>query len=173
MARVLILGGGERGERLGGALVKRGLAVRALAADEAAAARLRALGIDPSPGCARRLASVRGALEHVTLACWLFGDAPPPDGTPRESLHGTLLEAFVRELVDSPARALVYEATAPRSGEAVPAGRRLAVELAGRHAIELAVIDASATAPAEVWQQAALAAVERLLGVRYPPDQSS
>jgi hypothetical protein len=171
MARVLIVGGSERGRRLGRALLGRGFAVRAVAHSEHEAALMREAGIEPWPGSARRLGSLQGALAHVTVACWLFGDRAGDDqelpgeecaAAHARALHGELLASFMRQLVDSPARGLAYELPGLLPEEVPGAGRRLASELAARHALALALIAGDPADP-ERWLQGAITAIERLV----------
>jgi hypothetical protein len=196
MARVLILGGGERALAFANALAGRGLAVRLVVEPDAAAETLGSLpagapGVDRPASCAaapragapvadgvelwrasaRRLASLQGALAHVTVACWLFGDARAGDGV--RALHGSLLEGFLRELLDSPARGFLYElppepaSDDPGGSHEDPraAGAALAAELTARHALGLGLVRADPV-NAERWLGCALAEIERLLAGR-------
>ena len=49
-----------------------------------------------------RLATLRGALEHVTIACWLLADVD--DQELARALHGPRLESFLGDAIDSTLR---------------------------------------------------------------------
>ena len=150
------MGGGDRGWLLGRAVVEAGHAARVVPSDashagaqgrahpgaRAAAEQRKSKPHDPElfPADPRRLATLRGALERVTLACWLFGSA---SGSQEEvqAWHGDRLEAFVRQLLDSSARGFVYEAAGSVAPEVRAQGARLAAETAARHAMVLGLLE--------------------------------
>ncbi|HVR06258.1 MAG TPA: hypothetical protein VMS02_09455, partial [Solirubrobacteraceae bacterium] len=108
-----------------------------------------------------RLASLRGALDGVTIACWLLGCAAGSREQLR-ALHGPRLRAFVAQSVDSTVRGLVYEAAGGVPAEILAEGERAAHELAQRNAIPLAVLRA-APADESAWLEEARSAVDALL----------
>ena len=75
MARILIVGGGCRGRRLARQLVGEGHAVRITTRTEAGRAAIEATGAECWIGTPERLATLRGALESVTIVCWLLAGA--------------------------------------------------------------------------------------------------
>src|SRR6185312_3751050 len=75
VARILILGGGCRGRRLAGELLAGGHAVRITTRAESGRAAIEALGAECWVGTPDRLATLRGSLENVAIACWLLGTA--------------------------------------------------------------------------------------------------
>ncbi|HLI32908.1 MAG TPA: hypothetical protein VKU89_09240 [Solirubrobacteraceae bacterium] len=186
MARVLILGEEERALALGRAVLAMGHAARIVAstpgsssagADAVAGAGLQIVAGDPL-----RLASLRGALAQVTVACWLFGEGSLNEDEAL-ALHGDRLASFIPQLVDAGGRGLIYERASRTLGAAVgDRGEAIARELAQRNALALAVLQAparsrgaaqedreraparSAPQPAEErWPASACAALARML----------
>ncbi|SRR6266566_4784440 len=166
MARILIVGGGCRGRLLAGAMAHAGHATRITTRSERGRAAIEASGAECWIGTPDRLATLRGALENVTLACWLLGTASGRAQQVR-ALHGSRVQAFVRQLIDTTARGFIYEAAGP----AAPArdarrGERIVRELAQQNAIPLFALTAD---PADVpaWLTQARAAVRELLGPQH------
>jgi hypothetical protein len=110
-----------------------------------------------------RLGTLRSAFEQVTVACWLFGSV---GGTEAEvsALHGVRLESFVRQIVDSSVRGLVYEASGTASPQALQRGRGIVEELTTGHSIPLAVITADPL-DAGAWLAQARAGIAGVLGL--------
>lgn len=200
MARVLIVGGGCRGRRLAGSLAGTASAeeeemngandrsrarvhhaVRMVTRTEAGRSAIEAVGAECLIGDPGRLATLHGALDGVTVVCWLLATA---HGSPQEvrDLHGSRLAAFLGQTIDTPMRGFVYE-TSPAC-PATANGERVVVELAARNAIPVAFVRADPGDP-DPWLARALAAVEFLLSpapsvrgaeprsvLRYPDDNS-
>jgi hypothetical protein len=163
MARILIVGGGCRGRLLVGEMAHAGHAARITTREERGRAAIEASGAECWIGTPDRLATLRGALENVTLACWLLGSANGP-AQQVHALHSSRLQAFVRQLIDTTVRGLIYEAAGP----AVPAseasrGEQIVRGLAEQNAIPVRALTAD---PADVpaWLAQAGAAVSALLG---------
>ena len=97
----------------------------------------------------------------MTVACWLLGTAC---GTAEAlaALHGTRLDFFVNQTIDTTVRGLVYEAAGTVDATALAAGRELISERAAFNAIPLAVLDAD---PLDLdgWTRQARAAIDGLL----------
>ena len=113
-------------------------------------------------GTPDRLATLQGALEHVTIACWLLADA---DGDPEcvSALHGPRLEQFLSGAIDSTLRGFLYES----GGDLVPAdvlaeGERIVSETAARNSIPVAILTADPV-DVEAWMVQAQAAIGHLL----------
>ncbi|HEX4838657.1 MAG TPA: hypothetical protein VFV03_09070 [Solirubrobacteraceae bacterium] len=162
MARVLIVGGASRGLRLACDLRNAGHAVRVVTGAPERCDALEQVGVECFVGTPDRLATLRGALEHVTIACWLLADA---SGDPElvRALHGSRLERFMCDAIDTTLRGFVYEA----GGCGVPAdvlarGERIVSETAARNSIPVAILTADPVG-VEVWSAQALAAVRSLL----------
>jgi uncharacterized protein YbjT (DUF2867 family) len=142
VARILIVGGGCRGRLLASALTADGHAVRVSTRSEAGRSAIEASGAECWIGTPDRLATLRAALEGVTILCWLLGSAA---GSPEalRALHGERLQFFLTQAIDTTVRGFVYEA----AGTTVPAavlrvGERIVDELAQRNAIPVAFLRA-------------------------------
>jgi hypothetical protein len=162
VARILIVGGGCRGRQLAAAMVGEGHAVRITTRTEAGRAAIEAAGGECWIGTPDRLATLRGALENVTVLCWLMGAAT---GSEQElgALHGTRLEFFLTQAIDTTVRGFVYEARGTSTPqELLLAGARRARVLLERNAIPAAFLDADPADPA-AWLAQARAAVGSLL----------
>lgn len=166
VARILIVGGGCRGRRLAARLVQDGrYAVRVTTREASGRAAIEATGAECLIGTPDRLASLHGALDAVTIVCWLLATARGDHSRVR-ALHGARLEAFLGQAIDTTVRGFVYEAAgaAPSvAQEMCVEGERIVRTLAGRNAIPVAILRAGVE-DAEAWQAEALAAVDGLLG---------
>jgi uncharacterized protein YbjT (DUF2867 family) len=162
VARVLIVGGGCRGRELAGALLSSGHAVRITTRSEQGRGAIEALGAECWIGTPDRLATLRGAVDGVAIACWLLGTAIGSEDELR-ALHTTRLELFLTQAIDTTVRGLLYEL----GGESGPAesraeGEEIARRLTARNQIPVAWIEADPHR-AKAWAAEALAAVETLL----------
>jgi NADPH-dependent 2,4-dienoyl-CoA reductase/sulfur reductase-like enzyme len=163
VARVLIVGGGERGAVLAAALCEHGYAVRAI---EVGAAPDGVERFDADP---ERPGTLKAALEQVTVACWLFGSDDRERGRERmEVLNGARLERFLHQTIDSPVRGLLYEGAGSAGEEVLAGGRRLVSEYAEQNAIPYALLARDRADPVE-WLERALDAVAALVE-RYPAE---
>ena len=161
MARVLIVEGADRGLRLAEVLLADGHAVRVTTNDSVQASAIEAVGAECLLGTPERLATLRGALEHVTVACWLLADVEDPELA--GALHGPRLERFLCDAIDSTLRGFVYEA----GGKVVPAevlagGERIVSETAWLNSIPVALLIADPHDP-DTWLAQASVAIEALL----------
>jgi hypothetical protein len=163
VARILIVGGAARGVGLAGALCSAGHAVRVVTEDPERRGAIEGAGAECFLGAPDRLATLRGALEHVTVTCWLLADVT---GDPElvAALHGPRLESFLSSAIDSTLRGFVYEA----GGHTVPAdvlagGEQIVSETARRNLIPVALIRADPR-DSSAWSEQARAAVSSLLG---------
>ena len=162
VARILIIAGGARGRALAAELVAQGHAVRITTREQSGRAAIEAVGAECWIGTPDRVATLRYALEGVTLACWLLGNAcGEPDAV--AALHGSRLEFFVGQTIDTTVRGLLYEAAGSVDPALLGAGRELIGERAAYNAIPLRVLDADPHDRAR-WLDQARAAVEALLG---------
>jgi hypothetical protein len=163
VARLLIVGGGCRGLQLARDAGQQGHAVRVTTRAEAHRGPIEAVGAECWIGDPDRLGTLRGALEGVTVACWLLGSATGPEEQLR-ALHGARLRAFAGHVVDTTVRGLLYEAAGSCvSAEALAEGERIVTATARENAIPLAILRAD---PADVpqWLTQARAALAALLG---------
>ena len=196
VARILIVGGGCRGRRLAARLVEDGRhAVRITTRGESGRAAIEATGAECLIGTPDRLASLRGALDGVTIACWMLATARG-DRAQVQALHGSRLESFLSQAIDTTMRGFIYEAPGaggsaggdtggdrdaaavradvaagmPGAGRIVPAraiveGERIVRSIVERNAIPAAILMADVEDP-PVWQAEAWATVGGLLGDR-------
>jgi hypothetical protein len=135
VARILIVAGGCRGRRLAEAMVSDGHAVRMSTRSEEGRAAIEAAGAECWIGTPDRLATLRGALDSVTIVCWLLGTASgPPEQL--DALHSSRLELFVTQAIDTTVRGFVYEACGAGPSAALAAeGERVVRTLTERNAI--------------------------------------
>lgn len=160
VARLLILGGGSRGLELARAAAAEGHPSRVVTREEARRAAIEAAGAECWIGDPDRLATLRGALASVTVACWLLGCASGSEEQLR-ALHGPRLRAFLGQAIDTTMRGFLYEAAGSVPAEILAAGERDARALAERNAMRLAVLRAAPRDPD--WLQAARYALTNLL----------
>jgi hypothetical protein len=177
----LIVGGGCPGRRFAAQMVERGNAVRITTRSEARREEIEASGAECWIGTPDRLATLRGALENVTVACWMLARA---HGQPEqvEALHGSRLEFFLSQAIDTTVRGLIYDASPSAHGVAsaeLIRGAETVRTLAQLNAIPFAVLNeqsvgdrpdsrggAEDEAADERWIAAAAAAVDTLLAAR-------
>lgn len=159
MARALIVGCGCRGRELGRILQDDGWQVRGTTRGSDSMAAIAAAGIEPALADPARPATVFEQIADVTVVIWALGAATGP---PRElaAIHGARLERLLEQLVDTPVRGFVYDATGgdPRM---VAGGERVVREAGERWRIPAEVLGGE-PAPDE-WAGAAAAAVLRLV----------
>jgi hypothetical protein len=113
-------------------------------------------------GTPDRLATLRGALDSVTIACWMLGSALGP-AEQVSALHSTRLELFLTQAIDTTVRGLIYEA----SGTSTPAadlyaGERIVRTITERNEIPATILTADPS-DAPGWLAAASGAVDGLL----------
>jgi hypothetical protein len=162
MARILIVGGGCRGRQLASAMVASGHVVRVTTRTEAGRSAIEAAGAECWIGTPDRLATLRGALENVTILCWLLGSAAGP---PQEliALHTLRVEFFLTQAIDTTVRGFVCEARGTgASQELLEQGAELARSVTERNAIPALFLK---TEPNDVatWLREAAAGVDALL----------
>jgi hypothetical protein len=163
VARILIVAGGCRGRALAASLHSDGQhAVRITTRTEAGRGAIEAAGAECWVGTPDRLATLRGALDSVTIACWMLGSASGP----REqlsALHGTRLELFLTQAIDTTVRGLIYEARGTSTPAAdLLAGERTVRAITARNEIPAAYLHADPD-DRPGWLAAASRAVESLL----------
>ena len=162
VARILIVAGGCRGRRLAEAIVGEGHAVRITSRSEDTRAAIEAAGAECWIGTPDRLATLRGALENVTILCWLLGTAV---GSPQElsALHGSRLEYFMTQAIDTTVRGVVYEARGDAAAaQLLASGEAIVRTLAERNSIPTAFLNADPQ-DHDGWRTEALGAIDSLL----------
>jgi nucleoside-diphosphate-sugar epimerase len=185
VARILIVGGGCRGRRLATRLVGQGHALRVTTRSDDGRAAIEATGAECWIGTPDRLATLRGALDNVTVACWMLAGASG-DREQVAALHASRLQFFLSQAIDTTVRGLIYDAWSPRadrvSAEELASGQRIFESLTRLNAIPAVVLVAGAAPTAgdgprgeaadddgagedERWVAAASRAVDSLLGL--------
>jgi hypothetical protein len=163
MARILLVGGGCRGLELARELRAEGHVLRITTRSEAGRAAIEGVGADCWVGTPARLATLRGVLDGVAVACWMLARADAPEQELLE-LHRERLEFFLTQLIDSTVRGFVLECGAAPA-PALAQGEQTARRLTQRNAIPLELLRADA-GEREAWLAAARASIERLLARR-------
>jgi len=160
-----MVAGGCRGRQLAAEMVADGHVMRITTRTEAGREAIESTGAECWIGTPGRLATLRGALDSVTIACWLLGSASGLEAEVR-ALHGSRLQLFLEQAIDTTVRGFLYEAcgsTAPR--EALTEGERIAHMIARRNAIPIGYLR-SDPANHVTWLRDARADMEALLGRR-------
>ena len=138
MARILLVAGGCRGRGLAAALLADGHAVRITTRSSERRPSIEQAGAECWVGTPDRLATLRGALDGVTIACWLLG-AGSGSAEQLLQLHGSRLEFFLTQIIDTTVRGFVYEAR----GTSTPAAALAAGELTVQRLTQLNAIPAA------------------------------
>ncbi len=160
MARVLIVGGGCRGRRLARELIDAGHTVRITTRSESGRAAIEQTGAECWIGDPDRIATLRQALDRVTVACWMLGTAT---GEPQalQALFGTRLEYWLTQVIDTTVRGFVYEAAGTVAPELLADGLAQVRAVCELNAISYAVVEADPGAAG--WAAAARAGIESFL----------
>jgi len=151
------VGGGCRGRLLAAELVAEGHAVRITTRTDAGRPAIEAAGAECWLGTPARLATLRGVLDSVAVACWLLAGARG-EREELQELHHERLSFFLTQLIDTTVRGFVYE---PPDNASL-SGEQVAVQLTARNAIPLQLLRADPGDPA-AWVLAARHAVLQLL----------
>ena len=162
VARIMIVGGGCRGRRLAGEMVAEGHAVRVTTRSEAGRADIERAGAECWVGTPDRLATLRGALDSVTILCWMLGSAV---GSPQQlrALYTERLEFLLTQAIDTTVRGFVYEARGTTvDAETIDAGERVVRAVTERNSIPLAFLTQDA-ADADAWLRDGADAIRSLL----------
>ena len=162
MARILLIGGGARGRALASDLRAAGHVVRITTRTEAGRAAIEQVGAECWIGTPDRLATLRGALDSVTILCWLLGSAVGSEAELR-ALHSERLEFLLTQAIDTTVRGFVLECRGTSVGEDVlRSGELIATRVTERNSIPLALLRED-PADADRWLAEAVAAVDSLL----------
>jgi hypothetical protein len=165
----LIVAGGCRGRRLAGDLVGEGHAVRVTTRAESGRAAIETAGAECWIGTPERLGTLRAALESVTIVCWLLGTAAASEEE-LGALHGSRLEFFLGQAIDTTVRGFVYEAAGVAGGGAVPAdvlvgGEQIVRRVTARNEIPVGFLRAD-PGDTDAWLVDAHTEIDALLGGR-------
>jgi hypothetical protein len=122
-------------------MVQEGYAVRVTTRSEDRRAAIEDSGAECWVGTPDRLATLRGALDSVTILCWLLGSAAGTEAQ-LSALHTSRLEFFFTQAIDTTVRGILYEARGTgASAELVREGERLARGLLKRNKIPAVFLD--------------------------------
>lgn len=172
MARILILGGGARGRSLARKLGEQGHATRILTRQERGREAVERAGAECWIGTPDRLGTLIGALDGVTIACWLLGCAKGPEAEVA-ALHDLRLRSFMMKTIDTTVKGVLYEAAGSLPSQLLRNGAEIASEVASENRIPLALLEVDPD-EGERWCSAAMDAIDRLLNPdsaaepRYP-----
>jgi uncharacterized protein YbjT (DUF2867 family) len=166
VARILIVAGGCRGRRLAAELVRAGHPARITTRREEARAAIEFCGAECWIGDPDQLATLKGALEQVSVVCWLLGSATGPRAHVY-ALHTSRLQSFLAQAIDTAVRGFAYEAAGTAvSAETLAAGERIVRTVAERNALPMALL--RAPGDSDAWLEHTRAAVEMLIERRSP-----
>jgi hypothetical protein len=161
VARILFVAGGARARSLAPELIAEGHAVRMTTRDETGRAPIELTGAECWIGTPDRIATLRYALENVTVACWLLGTATG-DASAIADLHGTRLDFFCSQTIDTTVRGLIYEAAGTVEPAVLAAGAALITTKAAYNEIPLRTLTTD-PGDQESWRADAHAAIRELL----------
>jgi nucleoside-diphosphate-sugar epimerase len=162
LARALIVGCGCRGRELGRALIDDGWQVRGTTRSAANAPAIADAGVEPEIADPDRIGKLVDHVADVAVIFWLLAEAAGP-AEKVEALHGPRLERMLEEIVDTPVRGFVYEASGALPPELL-VGAMAALREAGRRwRIPFEVVDAGGGGP-ELWLAGMRAAARQLGG---------
>ena len=161
MARCLIIGCGCRGQARTRRLRAGGHSVRGTTRDAERVPAIEAAGAEAHVGDPDRIATISRAFEHVGVAVLLFGSA---QGSPESlsALFGTRLDMLMERMIDTTARAVVYERRGEAGAELLDAGAERVRHWCERSLIPFRFIDADPVEHA-VWLDDAEAAIAAAL----------
>lgn len=129
---------------------------------EAGRAAIEACGAECWVGTPDRLATMRGALEAVSILCWLLATATGPVEALLE-LHTARLRFFLTQAIDTTVRGVLYEAGGtPAASPALAEGQLIARELLEHNAIPAEYLS-SDPSDIDAWLAQARGAIDSLL----------
>ena len=163
MARCLIIGCGCYGSELASVLHGAGHVVRGTTRRPEQLAHIESAGAEGVLADPDRLATLVGALDHVSVAVILLGSAI---GEPEQigALHGPRLEALLHKLLDTTIRGVVYEAVGGVPAPVLADGAASVTRLCATSRIPFALLQTERDAPG--WVSVARGAVEDVLSPR-------
>ena len=163
MARALLVGCGCRAREAGARLLADGWQVRGTTRDPDRRGEIDSAGIEPAVADPDRVTTVLDHVADVAVVGWMLGSASG-DTDAVAALHGPRLERLCEELVDTPVRGIVYEATGTAPADALAEGRRVLSEASRRWRIRVELVEHDPADHAG-WGEAAARAHGRVLGV--------
>jgi hypothetical protein len=142
--------------------VGEGHAARVTTRGERGRSAIEATGAECWVGTPDRLATLRGALDGVTVLCWLLGTAAG-DRQQLEALFTTRLEYLLTQAIDTTVRGFVYEGRGSAPAELLARGRAIVAAITASNRIPVAFLEAE-PGDGEAWLTQARGAIGRLLG---------
>ncbi|HEX4668390.1 MAG TPA: hypothetical protein VH275_00240 [Solirubrobacterales bacterium] len=141
MARALIVGCGCRGRELGERLLAAGWAVRGTTRREEGLAAIETAGIEAALADPDRVGTLLELVGDVAVVFHLLGSAT---GEPEAvaAIHGPRLERLLERVVDTPVRAVVYEAVGSVDPGLLEAGAEIVRTASRTWRIPAAVVEA-------------------------------
>jgi NAD(P)-dependent dehydrogenase (short-subunit alcohol dehydrogenase family) len=166
VARALIVGCGCRGRALGRRLVDAGWQARGTTRDPGNAEDILGAGLDAVVADPDQVGTVLDHVADVTLLFWLLGSAA---GAPDliAALHGHRLERLLEELVDTPVRGVVYEASGSVPRNQLEGGAAIVRAATERWRIPAEIVAAD-PGDWERWLETMLDAAQWLTGAGRP-----
>ncbi len=146
------------------ALVDRNHAARGTSRDPRREAEIEAAGAEAVIADPDRVATLVGALEHVTVVCILLGSATG-GAEQLDALHGARLEMLLTKLVDTTVHGVVYEAAGSVDRGLLRAGSERVSAFCTRSHASCVLIEAD-PADGSTWLKSAIEAVEQVLAPR-------
>ncbi|MHB8695099.1 MAG: NAD-binding protein [Solirubrobacteraceae bacterium] len=157
MARCLIIGCGARGQALSRELRALGNVVRGTTRTPAHVAAIEAAGAEAFVGDPDRLATLFGALDHVSVAYVLLGSV---SGSHEQvaALHGDRLDSLVFKMVDTTIRVVIYEAAGTVEPALLAGGERIVERVCEENRMLYSILSADPD-DRQGWLDAAVAAM--------------
>lgn len=143
-------------------LIRRGYAVRGTTRDLGGVAGITAAGAEAIVADPDRVATLVGALDHVTVACILLGSARG-SAESLAALHSSRLQMLLTKIVDTTVRGVVYEARGSVDPGLLGEGAARVQTFAERSLAEWALLEAD-PADRAAWLAAAVDSVDYVLG---------
>jgi hypothetical protein len=142
-------------------LVRRGHAVRGTTRDPGRLAEISGSGAEGIVADPDRVATLVGALDHVTVACVLLGSAR---GSAEQvaALHSSRLEMLLTKIVDTTVRGVVYDTRGSVDGGLLSEGAARVRAFGERSLAGWALLEAD-PADRAAWLAAAVEAVDSVL----------
>jgi nucleoside-diphosphate-sugar epimerase len=162
LARALIVGCGCRGRELGGALIADGWQVRGTTRSATKAAAIEEAGIEAVMADPDRVGTLIDHVADVAVIFWLLGEATG-SADQVEALHGARLQRVLEEIVDTPVRGFVYEASGALAPGLLVWAMAALREAGRRWRIPFEVVDAGGGG-LELWLAGMRAAARQLGG---------
>jgi uncharacterized protein YbjT (DUF2867 family) len=164
VARALIVGCGCRGRALGERLLADGWAVRGTSRREEGLAAIEAAGIEPALADPEWPGTLLDLVADTAAVVFALGSASGGQEN-LEAIHGPRLEGLVERLVDTPVRAIVYEAGGSVDPEILAGGVATLRRANETWRIPVSIVEAD-PGDAEAWVEAMATGLADALAAR-------